>query len=297
VAPQGRRLVYTRTFQDTNIWRIALAEKTPAPEKVIASPFVEKFPLYSPDGKRIAFDSDRSGTEQIWTCLADVSQCRQITTMTGRTTGLARWSPDGRQLAFDSYSENGERAQIYTVSADGGKPRMLTNDDSFNFLPSWSQDGKWVYFCSTRGGDVQIWKVPSPGGAAVQVTHNGGSVAVESQDGKTLYFTKDYIGRDERAGLWKMPVEGGPETQVVMPRIDSPNFGLTEQGIYFMSPNRTTGGSSIQFLDFATNTIQEIAKIAKPVDLGLAVSPDRKFLLFAQLDSARSNLMLVEGFR
>jgi Tol biopolymer transport system component len=298
VAPRGRRLVYTRTFQDTNIWRIALDDKgggkAPVPEKVIASPFAEKFPQYSPDGKRIAFDSDRSGTEQIWTCLADGSQCSQATNMTGGAAGFARWSPDGRQLVFEFVFGSGVDSRIYAVSADGGKPRPLTNGTSINVFPSWSQDGKWVYFGS-GGDDPQIWKVPSRGGAAVQVTHTGGSVAVESPDGKTLYFT--FAGYDGPPGLWKMAVDGGPETRVVAQRTEGLNFAVTEQGIYFTPSHLKEDGSSIQFLNFATNTIQEIAKIDKRIDLGLAISADRKSLLLAQGDYAGSNLMLVEGFR
>jgi Tol biopolymer transport system component len=98
VAPQGHRLVFTQAFQDTNIWRIALDAKAAVPEKLIASTFREVFPQYSPDGKRIAFHSDRDGTVQVWTCLADGSQCVQVTNMTGTTTGTARWSPAGNSF-------------------------------------------------------------------------------------------------------------------------------------------------------------------------------------------------------
>ena len=56
-----------------------------------------------------------------------------------------------------------------------------------------------------------MWKVPAQGGAAIQVTRNGGGLPVESPDGKSLYFAKG----DGATGPWKMPVEGGPETQVV----------------------------------------------------------------------------------
>lgn len=293
VAPRGRRLAYTRTFQDSNVWRIALDQKAPVPERLIASPFVENFPQYSPDGTRIAFASDRGGTGQIWTCLADGSQCRQVTNMTGGSAGFARWSPDGRRLVFEYIPRDGVRPRIYSVSAGGGEPSPLTNDASTNVFPSWSRDGKWVYF-GAEGDNPQIWKVPSQGGAAVQVTHTTGDVAVESRDGKWLYFT--LAGYDGRRGFWEMPVGGGPETNVVVEKIEDANFVVTERGIYFTPSHLREDGSSIQFLDFATNTIQEIAKIAKPVAPGLSVSPDGKSILFAQVDHAGSNLMLVEGF-
>ena len=55
--------------------------------------------------------------------------------------------------------------------------------------------------------------------------------------------------------------------------------------------------STVQFLSFADGTSREIAKIPHTLDLGLAVSPDRKYLLFAQVDYRGSNLMLVDGFK
>ncbi len=297
VAPLGHRLAYTRVVPDTNIWRVALDQKTPTPEKVIASPFAEKFPQYSPDGTRIAFASDRSGTDQIWTCLADGSQCRQVTNMTGGAAGSARWSPrSGRQLAFEFGS--GMQSQIYTVSVDGGKPHPLSNATSINMFPSWSHDGKWIYF-GREGENPQIWKVPSQGGAAVQVTHAWADVAVESPDGEWLYYAfagRGGAGYDGRSGLWKMPVGGGPETNVVMEKIEDANFAVTEHGVYFTPSHLREDGSSIQFLNFATDTIQEIAKPAKSVDAGLSISPDGKSILFVQVDHAGSNLMLVEGF-
>jgi Tol biopolymer transport system component len=290
VAPRGRGLVYTHAFQDTNIWRVGLDAKHSAPEKLIASTFREVFPQYSPDGKHIAFHSDRDGTSQIWTCLADGSQCQQITNMTGTTTGTAHWSPDGQQLSFDSNS--GGHWEIYAVSADAGKPRQLTNDTYTNVISSWSHDGKWIYFGSRRGGDFQIWKVPSQGGAALEVTKSGGNAAMESPDGHTLYFTR----ADGADGIWKMPVEGGAETQILKQPIYRYNFTVTDQGIYFTPARARDGSSSIQFLDFRTNSLKEITRIDRIVDLGMSVSPDRRFLLFAQVDYQGSDLMLVEGF-
>jgi len=290
IAPQGHRLSYTHVFQDTNVWRVSLTSKAP-PERLIASPFREVFPQYSPDGQRIAFHSDRDGTVQIWTCHADGLQCVQLTNMTGLTQGTAHWSPDGQRISFDS--NTGGRWEIYTVAADGGPPRAVTNDSSSNFISSWSHDGRWIYFSSNRSGRSEIWKAPSQGGAAVQVTRNGGQATMESPDGKDLYFTKN----DGIDGIWKMPVDGGPESQVLKQSIHRYNFAVTEQGLYFTRERGSDGSSAVQYLNFSTGAISDIARIEGTVDLGLAVSPDRKSLVFAQADYRGSNLMLVEGFR
>ena len=61
------------------------------------------------------------------------------------------------------------------INAQGGKPRRLTNDGAPAVRPSWSRNGHWIYFGSTRSGESQIWKVPVEGGQSVQVTRTGGT--------------------------------------------------------------------------------------------------------------------------
>src|SRR3954466_815858 len=75
----------------------------------------------------------------------------------------------------------------YVIPSQGGKPTRLTKSETNEFRPSWSHDGKWIYYCQTRTGHVQVWKIPASGGAEVQVTTNGGGVAFESVDGEDLY--------------------------------------------------------------------------------------------------------------
>ena len=66
----------------------------------------------------------------------------------------------------------------------------MTTDPANDDIPSYSRDGKWLYFASSRTGRNEIWKMAAEGGAAVQVTKNGGLVAFESTDGKWLYYSK-----------------------------------------------------------------------------------------------------------
>jgi Tol biopolymer transport system component len=290
LAPHGNRLAFSHSFRDANIWKLHLDRRPSSPERFIASSFREAYAQYSPDGKRIAFFSNRGGTVQIWTCDADGSRPTQITAMSGSTTGSPRWSPDGQQVSFDS--DTGGRWHIYAVSADGGKPRQITNDGSTNVVSSWSHDGRWIYFGSNRSGTFEVWKAPAGGGDAVQMTHAGGSAPVESPDGKSLYFTK----RDGAEGVWRMPVEGGQETQI-LDRVYRYNFAVAEREIYFTPPPSPDGTSSIEVLNLVTRGITRVAKIDKPVDLGLALSPDGRDLAWAQLDYVGGDLMLVENFR
>jgi len=65
----------------------------------------------------------------------------------------------------------------------------LTTDPADHFVPSWSRDGNWIYFASTRSGRYEVWKAPAGGGEAIEVTRNGGFAALESLDGKVVYLS------------------------------------------------------------------------------------------------------------
>jgi Tol biopolymer transport system component len=285
---QGHRLAYASGTHDTNIWKVDLGAKSAALDSGLSSTFRDVFPQYSPDGKRVTFYSNRTGKIEIWVANTDGSQAARLTSLSAPVTGSPPWSPDGQQIAFDSNADL--EYHVYIVSADGGQPRKLTKEESFT--ANWSHDGRWLYFASKRsGGDYQIWKMPAQGGDAVQLTHVGGIGPAESPDGKTLYFTKE----SGTGGLWKMPLEGGPETQVV-PDLFRYSYAVTDKGIYFARDATRERSASIQFLNFATGTAAEIVKVAKPLDLGLTVSPDGRTLLYSEVDSYGEDLMLVENF-
>ena len=98
---------------------------------------------------------------------------------------------DGKQLAFDSQGQDGS-VDIYTIESVGGQARRLTSAASNEPQPSWSRDGRWIYFSSDRTGRFEIWRCPFPAGTVdqwQQMTTEGGDVAFESSDGRTLFYT------------------------------------------------------------------------------------------------------------
>src|SRR5262249_25374178 len=147
---------------------------------------------YSPDGAAIAFHSTREGSSDIWTVASDGSNPKRLTYTNARTTATPRWSPDGKWIAFES-NQSGQ-TEVYLISASGGPMRRLTENPPIDAIPSWSRDGESIYFCSNRTGRFEIWKVPREGGSATQITFTGGFAAVESPDGKFLYYsqTRDF---------------------------------------------------------------------------------------------------------
>jgi serine/threonine protein kinase len=282
---QGRRLSYSQLSSDSNIWRLEVSDATHKP--LISSTRKDSLPQFSPDGRRIAFESDRSGYDEIWVRNSDGSN-EQLTFFRGPIAGTPRWSPGGESIVFDLRREGD--SEIYVILSEGGAPRRLTHKGGE--VPSWSRDGKWIYFASNRTGTYQIWKIPVNGGAEVPLTQDGGFAAFESPDG-FIYYSKSQTN----TSLWKIPVNGGAETQVLESLISWCNFAIVDDGIYFMPKPSSVGSFSIQFFRFLTRDITPIATINKPWFYGLSVSPDKRWILYTQTDQESSDLMLVENFR
>jgi len=294
VSRSGNRLAFQRAAWDEDIWRLSLSGPGVAsglPEKLIASTRRDDAPQYSPDGKRIAFESDRSGWQGVWVSNSDGSDPMELFSRMQSNAGSPRWSPDGDRITFGFNAEGNE--DVYIIRASGGKPIRLTTDPADDVFSSWSRDGNWVYFASNRTGRWETWKVAATGGEAVRVTRHGGFIACEAPDGKSVYYTKGYSLPE---GLWKMPVNGGEESQV-LPSVVQIAFSLVKEGIYFIARPGTDGKYSIQFLSFATGKVKTVAPISGSPSEGLSVSPDGRFLLFSQANEVNSDLMLVENFK
>ena len=280
IAPRASRLAYAWRLEEVNLWRLDL--RSGERGTLIGSTYDSRHPQYSPDGRKIAFQSNRSGDLEIWTCDADGSRCVQLTTFGGPPCGTPRWSPDSRWIALDAVLRG--RPDVFVIPSDGGTPQQATIEDGF--VPSWSPDGRWLYFTSDRSGRLEIWKMPPGGGQPAQVTHTGGFAALSSPEGRYIYYTK----QPGPPGLFRMPAEGGEE-ELVVPRapVNWNSFGVTAKGVYFVTDR------SLKFLDAVTGKIRTLAAV--PMTWGLTVSPDDHYLVWAQTDRNTTDLMLVENFR
>jgi Tol biopolymer transport system component/predicted Ser/Thr protein kinase len=294
ISLKSNQLVYQHVVETAAVWRMNLKDEKHSlgpPVRVFSARGYLRRPNFSPDGKKIAFESNRMGYSDIWSCESDGSECTQLTSLHG-TSGTARWSPDGLHIAFESRTQH--FYDVYVVDEPGGQPRMVpTFPGADNGAPNWSRDGQWIYFYTDRDkGPLQLWKVPFRGGSPIQVTRNGGVYGMESDDGCFLYYSKI-----AQAGVWKMPLGGGEETRVS----DQPegwfNWVLDRNGMYFLNlyvtPNR------LEFLEFSTNKTTPIFSLEKAVPPfgGLAISLDRRSLLYSQIDADDSYIMLMKNFR
>ena len=285
IAPAGHRLAFSSGFTDDDIYRF----DPPRPSRVfLGSSFSEVGPVFSPDGRRILFNSFRSGERQeIWLAAADGSNPEQLTRGPGREQAAASWSPDSRRIAFESQGEDGHW-HIWTIDAEGGTPRRLTLDLGDENAPLWSGDGRWVYFLSERDGRNAIWRIPASGGAEERVTERGtGPKLYESSDGKALFFQKSEPGR----ALLAWPLAGGPDRTLVK---CASSFTVGAGAIYYAECD---GNPTLHRLDPATGQDRALGRLEKFGGSGsLAVSPDGKTILFGKAVGNGSDLMMIENF-
>ena len=158
-------------------------------------------------------------------------------------------------------------------------------------VPSWSRDGKWIYFHSDRTGRNEIWRVPFAGGAAEQITKEGGYAAYESADGTTLFYTKA-----TSSPLFARPLSGGAERQL-LDWVSQRAFVPVDDGIYYIGRRSDNGQYPLQFFRFSSQTSQVLTNIDGTIYLGLSVSPDRTAILFTKTVKSGANLMMIENFQ
>jgi Tol biopolymer transport system component/DNA-binding winged helix-turn-helix (wHTH) protein len=293
-------IAYEHTIEEENLWRLDLRggsgstgiptrTDSTAPTGLLSSKTSNLMPQFSPDGHKIAFESDRSGYEEIWICDADGSNPTQMTRLE-RYSGSPRWSPDGRSIAFDFRSQR--HSEIYVVDVASGSTRAVASfADADNVVPSWSRDGNWIYFASNRGSkDFHVWKAPLVGGNVVQVIRGPSFAAFESADGQDLFYT-----RLSEAGIWKVTHEGGHALLWKGPGPNNwANWAVIGTGIYFIVD--AAGMSEVRFLSFSSGKTEAVTRLQKPAFYGLTAAADGKAVVYSQRDRNQHDIVLMKNF-
>jgi eukaryotic-like serine/threonine-protein kinase len=174
-------------------------------------------PSWSPAGDRIACTTVRidnplskGGVSHLWIVSVATGEGRQL----GEFDAVqAAWSPNGDRIAFWSNRGQGSQRDIFTVDANGGTPIAVTDDEPADWAPAWSHDGRHLYFSSTRGGTMGLWRIPidqrtgKAGGPPVALPTaarwNGPSDV--SKDGKRVVFS----AADLRSAIFRLPLDPG----------------------------------------------------------------------------------------
>lgn len=261
VSRRSNRLIYAQSRREMDIYRVELGAKggeAHGAEPLIASSRHERYPRYSPDGKKISFISLRSGNWQLWTCDSDGGNLAQLTSFDRGEISRPEWTADGREIEFKSNAEG--TSSYYAINAAGGKPRKLdaSSISTRTRIASFAQgggslDGRYLYF----GLDGSMWRVPAQG----------------PTDSPYKVFSFDGI----------LPEAG---------------LGVDRWGIYFVANiSSSLRPGEMMFYHFPNGPVSKVKGVDAPSYYGSTVSPDGRYLLYTKFTATGSDLMLVENFR
>lgn len=293
VTAKGERIAYQIQSQgNNNIWRGDLVNPRVSTVKLIYSTREQICPQYSPDGKHIAFSSTRGGSAEIWMSDPNGTNIVQLTNLNNLITGTPSWSPDSSKIVFDSRTSG--HADLYVVDISERIPHKLVVSTGEASLPSWSHDGKWIYFIGGGGAaGERIYRVPPDGGRATVLSTARGYSPLESFDGQTVYFAVS-TGRNTTLHAASINPTGTEfRVEGVPPLLWVASWTIVRDGVYFYPAEDF---KTLSYFDFATKRVRPILKVNGPSFYGLSVSPDRNYILYSELDERRSDIMLVNDF-
>ena len=232
-------------------------------------------PSWSPDGRRIAFVSDRDGhvnergspLPEIYVMNADGGNQQNLTNHPSDDRSPS-WSPDGKRIVFQSDREGRFNDDIYVMDADGGNLQILTDNRNDDEDPSWSPDGERIAFSSSREGHVEdkfgitdeIYVMDADGGNQRRLTDNRNNdwYPVWSPDNQRIAFASDRKGDFVSFDIYVMDADGGNQQKLTNHRAwdSSPSWSPDSQRIVFNS-NRE-GKSDIYVMDAAGGNLQNL---------------------------------------
>jgi serine/threonine-protein kinase len=214
IAPDGRRLVFAVRGINSDLWRLPVSPQTGrstgSPEPMVATTRVESRGAWSPDGRLMAFNSDRSGEMNLW-IQDSAGLVRQITSGAGGDY-QPTWFPDGGALVF--FSARGGNTDIWRADVGDGALVRLTEDRALDINPFVSPDGRHIAFVSDRSGRFEVWLMNADGSEQHQLASVGawGHFLAWTGDSRAVVFRG--MGDDRQGQTFRAAIASGELTML-----------------------------------------------------------------------------------
>ena len=186
------------------------------------------------------------------------------------------WSPDGREIAYVSFEK--KRAQIFTVSVESGKRRLLTDFTGINGAPAWSPDGRQLAVVLSKGGNPKIYSVDLSTGHLTQLTF-GDSIDTEprfSPDGHSLLFTS---GRGGTPQIYRLSFADGKINRVTYDGNYNARASYTPNQKFIVMLHRGDGQFNIGVQEIESGRVTPLT--SSPFDESPSVAPNGRLVLYA----------------
>ena len=300
---QAARLAFQTITRDVDIqmmdFEAGLVNDTMVSRPFANSTRIESSAWFSPDGSRIALMSVRGGSKEIWVAAPNGSDLQQITSLNAADLYIGGWSPDGASIAFEAAVAG--NTDVYVVGADGGHLRRLTSESSLDGVPSWSIDGRWIYFASTRAATIpDVWRMPANGGEAVRMTRNGGFNPQESPDGRSLFYLDRHpagLAGGGTARLMRVPLAGG-QPEIVVEGLRPFLWSVTKTGIVFVTSELDFDAIDVyRFSDQRVGRAGRLGFRVAGIYTNMSASRDGRWVLATKMVRFDSDLMRIDNFR
>lgn len=206
-SPDGRSILGAVYTADRRTEIVEQERATGRTTTHASDPSADFLPSFSPDGRRIYFNSYRTGASDLYAVDLASGTPSRLTTFEGYDA-YARPSPDGSRLAFHRQVAPGDY-DIVLLDLASGAERMLVAQPGEDAYPAWSPDGRHLIFSSSRGPgpDTDLYVMAAEGGPATALTTGGAgdSYATWARDGRDVYF----VSKREGHGVYRLALDDG----------------------------------------------------------------------------------------
>jgi len=292
--------VFQKENQLNQLAEVALGSSDTKPRMLAPATRSDSMPEHAPDGKRVAFVSERSGDMQVWIYDAATDTAHPVTTHRDLEIESLQWSPDGLRVLH--VLRGAGRSRLASVEVESRRTTTLSRPDENVRFGSYSRDRQSIYFSSDRGGAWQIWRMPAAGGEAERLSEAEG---IDPQD--PLGDGYLYTSQENARGLFRLDL-ATREFVRIAPNVGYWNrysWAVRPEGIYALDNGDNELGGTLYRMpaqieksgpepwrDYKIERVADIALMLGNYDLSLA--PDAKSAVVAVTTRDETDLMAAD---